>query len=108
MRNKGSFLEHSIRIKVEGFEQQKLLTECVKNGITIKDIHIASEIEMTLTLMEWDYDTFVKLAKNRYKITAVRENGYRPLVRKTFARKSTIVGLILFALILFYQSTFVS
>lgn len=108
MKNKGSFLEHSIRIKVEGFEQQKLLTECVKNGITIKDIHIASEIDMTLTLMEWDYGAFIKLVKNRYKITVVKETGYKPMVRKTFAKRSTIVGLILFALILLYQSTFVS
>lgn len=108
MRNRGSFLKHSLRIKVEGFEQQKLLTECLRSGITIKDIHTASEIEMSLTLMEWDYQKFVKLSKNRYHISILKESGYKPAVRKTFAKRSTIVGLILFALILFYQSTFVS
>jgi len=101
-------LEHSIRIKVEGFEQEKLLTECVRRGIPMKDIHPASDIEMTLTLMEWDYQEFVRIAKNRYQITILKESGYKPTIRKTFRRKSTILGLILFALILFYQSTFVS
>ncbi|MEL7657358.1 MAG: sporulation protein YqfD [Bacillota bacterium] len=108
MKNRGSFLEHSRQIKVEGFEQQKLLSECLRKGITIKDIHTISEIEMYLTLMDWDYREFEKLAKNKYQLTIINESGYKPAIRKTFARKSTIVGLILFALILFYQSTFVS
>jgi len=108
MKNKGSFLEYSLRIKVEGFEQQKLLTECLKNDITLKDIHSESETEMYLTLMEWDYRQFERLAKNRYQISILKETGYKPAIQKTFAKKSTIAGLILFVLILFYQSTFVS
>lgn len=108
MKNRGGFLEHSLKIKVEGFEQQKLLTECVRRGITIRDIHTHSEIDMTLMLMEWDYRELIRLAKNRYQITILRESGIKPAIRKTFGKKSTIVGLILFALILFYQSTFVS
>ncbi|MDD3168708.1 MAG: sporulation protein YqfD [Eubacteriales bacterium] len=108
MKNRGSFLEHSIRIRVEGFEQEKLLTECVRRGISMRDILSVSEIEMSLTLMEWDYREFVRIAKNRYQITIIRESGYKPAIKKAFRKKSTIIGLILFALILFYQSTFVS
>ncbi len=108
MNNSGSFLEHSMTIKVEGFEQQKILTECVRRDITIKDIHILSDIEMVLTLMEWDYQDFLKIVKNKYRITVVKENGYRPVIKKTFSKKSTIIGLILFALIMYYQSTFIS
>ncbi len=108
MKNRGSFLEHALTIKVEGFEQQKLLTECMKKDITIKDIHTQNDIEMTLTLMKWDYQDFLNIVKNRYQITILKESGYQPVARKTFRKKSTIVGLILFALILYYQSTFVS
>ena len=108
MNNRGSFLEHSMTIKVEGFEQQKILTECVRRDITIKDIHIRSDIEMVLTLMQWDYQDFLKIVKNKYRITVVKENGYRPVIKKTFSKKSTIIGLILFALIMYYQSTFIS
>lgn len=101
-------MEHSIRIKVEGFEQEKLLTECVARGIPIRDIHPVNDIEMTLTLMEWDYKEFLRIAKNRYEITVIKESGYKPAIRRTFRKRSTVAGLIIFALILFYQSTFVS
>lgn len=101
-------MEYSIRIKVEGFDQEKLLTECVRRGIPMRDIHPANDIEMSLTLMEWDYKEFLRIAKNRYQITIIKESGYKPAIRKTFRNRSTIAGLIIFALILFYQSTFVS
>jgi len=55
MKDKGSFLEHYKIIKVEGFDQQKLLTQCVKAGIVLRDIHIHSNIEMTMKIMDWDY-----------------------------------------------------
>jgi similar to stage IV sporulation protein len=108
MKNKGSFLEHSVRIRVEGFEHHKLLTECVRRGIPMRDIHPESDTDMTLTVMEWDLREFTRLAKNSWKITVLKESGYRPEIRKLFSKKSTIAGLILFALLLFYQSTFVS
>ena len=108
MRSSGSFFKHSMRIAVEGFEHEKLLTECLQRGIPIRDIHTASDIEMSLTLMEWDYQEFLKLTKNRYRITVIKESGYKPAVRKTFRKKSAIAGLIIFALLMYYQSTFVS
>ncbi len=108
MRDKRSFLRHSIRVRVEGFEQERLLTECLRKGIPMKDIHLVSDIEMALTLMEWDYETFLKIVRSRYQITIIRESGYKPAVRNTFSKKSTIVGMILFVLLMFYQSTFVS
>jgi similar to stage IV sporulation protein len=108
MRNRGSFLENSVRLRVEGFEQQKLLTECLKKGIPMRDIHPENDIEMTLTIMEADFRAFSRLAKNRYRITVLKEYGYRPAARRLFSNKSTIAGLVIFALILFYQSTFVS
>ena len=108
MGNRGSFLENSVRIRVEGFEHQKLLSECIKNDIPMRDIHPESDVEMTLTIMEADLQEFSRLARNRYKITVLKEYGYKPAARKLFGNKSTIAGLVIFALILFYQSTFVS
>jgi len=108
MRNSRGFLEHSIRVRVEGFEPEKLLTACLNKGIPMKDILTVSDIEMNLTLMEWDYPEFLRTAGNRYRITILKESGYKPAVRKVFQKKSTVVGLILFILIMFYQSTFVS
>ena len=108
MKNKGSFLEHYKTIKVEGFEQHKLLTQCVKSGIILRDIHIQNEIEMTLKIMDWDFNKFMKLKKNSYQITIIHENGYKPIFKRIVRKKSTIVGLILFSLLMYYQSSFVS
>ena len=108
MENRRGFLEYSVRIKVEGFEQERLLTECVRKGIPMRDIHIASEIEMSLTLMQSDYEDFLRLARNRYRISLIKERGYRPALKKTFRKRSTIAGLIIFVLLMIYQSTFVS
>lgn len=108
MKDRRGFLRHSIRVKVEGFEQERLLTECLRKGIPMKDIHLVSDIEMTLTLMEWDYEAFLKIVRSRYQITIIKEIGYKPAIRNTFRKKSTAVGLILFVLLMFYQSTFVS
>lgn len=108
MRDKRGFLRHSIRVRVEGFDQERLLTECLRKGITMKDIHLVSDIEMTLTLMEWDYEAFLKTVRSRYQVTIIRESGYRPAVLNTFRKKSTIAGMVLFFLLMLYQSTFVS
>ncbi|MBR0596345.1 sporulation protein YqfD [Sinanaerobacter chloroacetimidivorans] len=108
MKDRGSFLEHYIKILVEGFEQQRLLSECIKAGIVLRDIHTHSDIEMSMSIMYYDYNRFVKLAKNRYRITVLHENGYIPVLRKIISKKSTIVGLILFILLMYYQSSFVS
>ncbi len=108
MRNKGSFLVYYVRIRAEGFEQEKLLSECIRKGISIRDIHIRSDIEMELTVMEWDYQKFLRIAKNRYQISILKEGGYKPFLRNIFRKKSTIAGLLIFVLLMFYQSTFVS
>lgn len=108
MKDRGSFLEHYVRVFVEGFEQQKLLSACLKSGIVVRDIKIYSDIEMSLTMMNYDYQQFVKLAKNKYRISVTHENGYVPIFRKIISRKSTILGFLLFLFLMYYQSSFVS
>jgi len=108
MRDRGSFLEHCVKIRVEGFQQQKLLTECVKAGIVLRQILIKNEIEMTFILTNWDYQHFLKLVKNRYRVTVLYERGYKAVIHRILRKKSTIIGFIIFVLLLFYQSSFVS
>lgn len=108
MDDRGSYLKHYMKIMVEGFDQQKLLNECITSGIILREIRLKSEIEMTMILTEWNYQRLLKLARNRYRITILYERGYRPLLLKIFNKKSTIAGLILFALIFYYQGSFVS
>lgn len=108
MKNRGSFIEHYKIVKIEGFSIQKLLTECAKSDIVLRDIHILNDMEIIMTLMDWDYDKLLKIVKNKYRVTILSEKGYKPLFKKIFNKKSTIIGLILFALLMYYQSSFVS
>ena len=108
MDDRGSYVKHYMKIMIEGFEQQRLLNECIAAGIYLREIRLKSETEMTMLLTEWDYQRLLKLIRNRYRVTVLYERGYRPILQKLFAKKSTIAGLILFALLLYYQSSFLS
>jgi similar to stage IV sporulation protein len=108
MKNNGSFQQYAIRIKVEGFNPEGLLTECLSRGITMKDIRITNDLELFLTLMMQDFERFRMITKNKYQITIIKESGYWPAARRLFRNKGTVAGLVIFALLLYYQSTFVS
>lgn len=108
MKDRGSFLEHYKTIRVEGFELHKLLTACIHADITVRNVRMKDEIEMTMTLMDRDFERFMKLVKNSYRIIILHEKGYKPIYKKIMGSKSTILGLIIFTLIMFYQSAFVS
>ena len=108
MKNNGSFQEYAVRIKVEGFEPERLLTECLHKGIAMKDIRITGDLELFLTLMMRDVERFRTVAKNKYQITIIKESGYWPAASRLFRNKGTVAGLLLFVLLLYYQSTFVS
>ncbi|WP_130863559.1 sporulation protein YqfD [Bacilliculturomica massiliensis] len=108
MRIDADFLKHSVRLRVEGFEQQKLLSACLSRHILVKDIRFENEISMTLRISRRDVAQFKKTAGSRYRITVLAEVGARPVAGRLFAKKSTILGLVVFAALLFYQSSFVS
>lgn len=108
MRKRGSFLEHRMRVKVEGFDQQRILTQLLSAGIVLQKIQVISEIEMDLDLMAYDWERFRKLLGNRFRITVLRERGMTPLFRRLLARRVTLAGLLLFGVMLIYQNSFVS
>lgn len=108
MKSQGSFLEHYKKVRVEGFELHKLLTECIRAGIILREIHIENDLEMTMNIMDIDYDKFMRLVRNRYGVIVLHEKGYKPIYKKITGSKSTVVGLLVFILMMYYQSSFVS
>ncbi len=108
MKDRGSFFEAYRRIKVEGFEQQKLLSQALKAGIVLRNVRVKSDIEMTMDVMEYDWDSFMKLVRSRYRVSLVHERGVLPLLRRVLSYKTTLAGLALFAVLMLYQSSFVS
>lgn len=108
MKKRGCFFEHRMRVKVEGFDQQRILTQLLSAGIALRRIQVISEIEMDLDLKAYDWDRFRKILGSRCRITVLQEQGMTPLFRRLLARRATLAGLLLFGVMLIYQNSFVS
>lgn len=106
--NNSSFTEHYRKIKVEGFQPDKLIDKCAKNRIQLRQVTIVSELELTMLVSSRDFKKLKKLAKSTYKITELGEGGYRHWLRRLWARKLTIAGVLIFAAFFYYQTLFVT
>lgn len=105
--NNSNFTEHYRTIKIEGFQLDRLIGKCMKQGIQMRNIVFISDLELTLTIRSGDFKMLKKMAKSAYKITVLKEGGYRHSFRNMWKRKLTIAGLILCAAFLYYQSLFI-
>lgn len=99
---------HYKTIRVEGFDLHRLLTLCLKERIALSNIRIRGDLEMTMRLAATDWQRFLKLTGNRYRITVMAEKGVKPLLKRVFRKKSILIGVALFVLLVYYQSCFVS
>lgn len=99
---------HYKEIRVEGFEIHKLLSQCLKEGISLRNIRITGECEFTAVIGAKDWQKFRTVAKNRYNLTVTRERGIKQLVRRMLSSRSTILGIIIFCAIIVLQTAFVS
>ena len=84
---------HKITIRVEGFDLQKLLSLCLEEGIPLWNIRILGDLEITMALEATDWQRFLKVAGNRYRVTIISEKGLKPLLRRILSKKSTLVGV---------------
>ena len=105
---KSSFTAHQKKIKIEGFGLHKLISECLRYKIQIRDLHFISDIEAEMLIKASDFGKLRKLAKSRFRITVVSESGYIPFLFGLKARKAMLAGMAIFFVLLYYQSTFVS
>ena len=106
--NNSSFTEHYRKIRVEGFQPDKLVNKCAKSRIQLRRVTFVSELELTMLVSGRDFKRLKKLAKNTYKITVLEEGGYRHWLRFLWKRKLTIAGVLIFAAFLYYQTLFVT
>lgn len=97
-----------LTVHVQGFELQKLLSRCLAEGISLWNIRIIDDLEMTVRINADDWHRFQKLLGNKYKVTILSEKGFKPLLSRFLSKKRTLLGIIIFVLLLYYQSCFVS
>lgn len=105
--NNSSFTEHYRKIRIEGFQPEKLLDRCVRAKIQLRAVTFVNSLELTLLVSGRDFRKLKKMAGNRYKITVLSDGGCRHWLRVFWNRKITILGILLFAAFLYYQSLFI-
>lgn len=105
---RSNFLAHRCRIGIEGFGIEKLIGECTKKKIRMKDISFVSNLEVYMTVSKEDIHNIKSIAKNKYRITVLTEGGYRYKSGLLARRKALLAGIAVFLIVVYYQSTFVS
>lgn len=80
----------------------------MKKKIPLRNIKIKNNIEMTIKIKKSDFAFFNKIAKNVYKISIISEGGYIPLLSVILNNKARVCGILVFILIIYFQTFFIS
>ncbi len=106
--NNSSFTEHYRKIRIEGFQIDRLLDNCMKQGIRLRQVEFVSDLEVTLLVGAGDFKTLKRLAKSSYKVTVLEERGYKYVIGRLWRKKITIAGVLMALGFLYYQSLFIA
>lgn len=101
-------MEHYLQIRIEGFKQQEFISECMKKKITLRNVKIKNNIEMTLKIKTEDFEMLKSIGKNKYKFTIISEGGYINILNRVLNNKARICGILLFIFIVYFQTLFIS
>jgi similar to stage IV sporulation protein len=99
---------HYKTIRIEGFEIHKLLSQCLKEGIGLKNVRILNDCEFIADISGKDWVRLTRLAGSKYRLSVTRERGLKPLAIRILSNRSAIAGFILFLLVIFLQTSFIS
>ena len=108
MKSQGlNFIKHQVRIKLEGFKPERLISQAAAKGILLRQIHYKDETEVYFTVSKENLRTLKKLAGSKYKFTQLKEGGIVCLLMKIKKSKVVIAGIGVFLLFFFSQTLFV-
>ena len=102
-----NFIRHWVRVKIEGFRPERLISQAMSEGIPIRRICRKDETEVVVSVAESGFRQMKKMAGSKYKLTVVEEGGVKPFWGRIKRVKMTIAGLDIFALFFISQTFFV-
>ena len=105
---KYSFLAHRKTVRIDGFEINRLISVCMKQHIRFKNLIYIDDTRVEAVIKATDLDKLRQAAGSRYRITVISSKGYTPVLKYIWKRKTTIIGIGIFAFLIFYQSLFVA
>ena len=102
-----NFIKHQVRVRLEGFRPERLISQAAAEGVTVRDIHYKDETEVSFTVSGEGFRRMKKLAKSRYKFTVLSQKGIIPAMICLRRSRMTVAGVALFLLLFFAQTLFV-
>lgn len=102
-----NFTRHWVRIRLDGFRPERLISQAADQGIPIKEIQWHDESEVYLTIPKIQYKHFRKLAKSKYRLTVVNEGGVTATMQRLKRNKLAAAGFVLAVVFYFVQLGFV-
>jgi len=105
---KFGFLKHYKRIKVEGIQINKVINQCIRTGIALRNLKWKGPLESTMEVQAEDYQKLKKLAGHSYRFTTIHDGGVIALFHSAKANILTLTGTFLLGALLFYQSLFIA
>ncbi len=103
-----NFYRHRVQISIEGFRGDKLLSAAFQKGITIKNVRVISDTELSAWISYADYKKLKKLAKSLYRITIIRQAGPGAKIKAARRHPLVILGIMVSAAIVLTRSLFVA
>lgn len=108
MWKKYSFLIHRKRIRIEGFEINRIISACIKRKIRFKNLIYIDNTEIEVSVRAADINIIQKTAGSRYRITELNSRGFIPILKDIWRKKVSLAGMLIFIFLIFYQSLFVA
>lgn len=102
-----SFLGHWIRIRIDGFQVEKLLSKAISCGICFKHMEHISETSMEADITAGDFELLQKLTRNKYRLTLINEGGIRFRAVSFKRKKLLICGIMVFIIFCAAQNLFI-
>lgn len=98
----------TLRVKAEGLDPQRFLTDCMKAGIPLRRIRRRSDTELSMELPGIHRKALQRAAGNTWRITVQKETGVVPALKRMIKNPAGILGILLLAGTLWYKTLFVS
>ncbi|MBZ9688173.1 sporulation protein YqfD [Clostridium estertheticum] len=108
MNNLKKYKKGTITMEIESFMPEKFINLLWKNGIAAKNIKKVNITTLVLDVKLSDYVEISKIAKKTdTRVIIIGRNGLSFFLMKIRSRSALLLGVILFACIIYYLSTFV-
>lgn len=102
-----NFIKHWVRLRVDGFRPERLISKAAAEGMLLKEITYRDETEVYFALPQEQYKQLKKLAKSKYKLTVIKEGGVIAKAKSVKSNKLTVVGVTLAIIFYLVQFCFV-